>query len=202
MPRMAPGGQTSLESWSKVPTAVPFVQTNLTEHNPVQLPSGFRRTCLPDGRLAKADGARVVAPRPRRPVPARKGPRSWCRSRGMVAPMPPGLPATSPAPRLGAIRRQVRAWGRSTGGRGGWAPSCRPRPPAWPPPDAPGAHCARQRIEQVFDVGKNYAPLLPLRVHSEEAQGGICEPTSAASELYRANGAKCPVEVPFACGKN
>ena len=115
-------------------------------------------------------------------------------------------------------------------------------------PDAPGAYYARQRIERVFDVGKNYASLLPLRVHSEEAlrghllltfcatallcrlQPGIparapsmpqalaaarnqrreacddkavtCEPTSAANELHRAIGAKCPVEVPFVCGKN
>ena len=29
-----------------------------------------------------------------------------------------------------------------------------------------------------------------------------CEPTSAANELHRAIGAKCPVEVPFVCGKN
>ena len=115
-------------------------------------------------------------------------------------------------------------------------------------PDVLGAHCARQRIEQVFDVGKNYASLLPLRVRSEEAPGGhllltfcatallcrlqsripagassmpqalaaarnqkckvyddkviTCEPTSAANELYRAIGAKCPAEVPFVCGKN
>ena len=115
-------------------------------------------------------------------------------------------------------------------------------------PDAPGAYCARQRIEQVFDVGKNYASLLPPRARSEEALRGhllltfcatallcrprpgipagassmpqalaaarnqrrkacddkavTCEPTSAASELYRAIGAKCPVEVPFVCGKN
>ena len=115
-------------------------------------------------------------------------------------------------------------------------------------PDVPGAHCARQRIERVFDVGKSYASLLPLRARSEEAQGGhlppafcatapscrlqsripagassmpqalaaarnqkckvyddkavTCEPTSAANELYRAIGAKCPVEVPFVCGKN
>ena len=32
-------------------------------------------------------------------------------------------------------------------------------------PDAPGAHCARQRIERVFDVGKSYASLLPPRAH-------------------------------------
>ena len=115
-------------------------------------------------------------------------------------------------------------------------------------PDVLGAHCARQRIEQVFDVGKNYASLLPPRARSEEAPGGhlppalcatallcrlqpgiparapsmpqalaaarnqrrkacddkavTCEPTSAANELYRAIGAKCPVEVPFVCGKN
>jgi transposase len=30
----------------------------------------------------------------------------------------------------------------------------------------------RQRIEQTFDVGKNYADLLPLRVHSEETLRG------------------------------
>ena len=29
--------------------------------------------------------------------PPARAPRPWCRSRGMVAPMPPGLPATSPA---------------------------------------------------------------------------------------------------------
>ena len=115
-------------------------------------------------------------------------------------------------------------------------------------PDVLDAYYARQRIEQVFDVGKNYASLLPLRVRSEEAPGGhllpafcatallcrlqsripagassmpqalaaarnqkckacddkavTCEPTSAANELYRAIGAKCPVEVPFVCGKN
>ena len=115
-------------------------------------------------------------------------------------------------------------------------------------PDVLDAYYARQRIEQVFDVGKNYASLLPLRVHSEEAPGGhllltfcatallcrlqsripagassmpqalaaarnqkckacddkavTCEPTSAANELHRAIGAKCPVEVPFVCGKN
>ena len=114
-------------------------------------------------------------------------------------------------------------------------------------PDAPGAHCARQRVEQVFDVGRNYASLLPLRVHPEEAPGGhllpafratallcrprpgmpakatpmpqalaaarnqkreacgskavTCEPTSSANELYRAIGAKCPVEIPLPCGK-
>ena len=106
-------------------------------------------------------------------------------------------------------------------------------------PDVPGAHYARQRIERVFDVGKNHASLLPPRARSEEAPGGhlppafcatalscrprpgipagassmpqalaaarnqkceacddkavTCEPTSAANELYRAIGAKCPV---------
>ena len=93
---------------------------------PRAAPVGLPPDVPPGGRLAKADGARVVAPRPRRPVPARKGPHSWCRSRGVVAPMPPGLPATSPAPRLGAIRRQVRVWsGRAP-------PSAIPAPPAWP----------------------------------------------------------------------
>lgn len=50
-------------------------------------------------------------------------------------------------------------------------------------PDAPGAHCARQRIEQVFDVGKNYASPLPLRVHSEETPGGHLLPAFCATAL-------------------
>lgn len=114
--------------------------------------------------------------------------------------------------------------------------------------DVLDAYYARQRIEQVFDVGKNYASLLPVRVHSEEALRGhllltfcatallcrlqsrmparavpmpqalaaarnqkckvydskviTCEPTAAANDLYRAIGAKCPVEIPLPCGKN
>ena len=114
-------------------------------------------------------------------------------------------------------------------------------------PDAPGAHCARQRVEQVFDVGKDHASPLPPRAHPEETPGGhllpafratallcrprpgmpakatpmpqalaaarnqkreacgskavTCEPTSSANELYRAIGAKCPVEIPLPCGK-
>lgn len=33
-------------------------------------------------------------------------------------------------------------------------------------------YCTRQQIEQVFDIGKNYADMLPIRVHSEEAFRG------------------------------
>ena len=33
-------------------------------------------------------------------------------------------------------------------------------------------------------------------------KAATCEPTSVASELHRAIGAKCPAEGPFACGKN
>ena len=50
-------------------------------------------------------------------------------------------------------------------------------------PDVPGAHCARQRIEQVFDVGKDHASLLPLRVHPEEAPGGHLLPAFRATAL-------------------
>ena len=46
-------------------------------------------------------------------------------------------------------------------------------------PDVLDAYYARQRIEQVFDVGKNYASLLPLRARSEEAPGATCRPRSA-----------------------
>ncbi len=47
----------------------------------------------------------------------------------------------------------------------------------------PDAHCARQRIEQAFDVGRNYASLLPLRVHPEEAPGGHLLPAFRATAL-------------------
>ena len=50
-------------------------------------------------------------------------------------------------------------------------------------PDGSGAHCARQRIEQAFDVGKNYASLLPLRVHPEETPGGHLLPAFRATAL-------------------
>ena len=45
------------------------------------------------------------------------------------------------------------------------------------------AYYARQRIEQVFDVGKNYASLLPVRVHSEEALRGHLLLTFCATAL-------------------
>ena len=48
---------------------------------------------------------------------------------------------------------------------------------------APGAHCARQRIEQAFDVGKDHASLLPLRVRPEEAPGGHLLPAFRATAL-------------------
>lgn len=89
---------------------------------PVRLPPDVP----PDGRLVRADGARVVAPRPHRSVPARKGPRSWCRSRSMIALLPLDLPTTLPAPRLGAILRRTRAWS------GQALPSTIPAPPVWP----------------------------------------------------------------------
>ena len=50
-------------------------------------------------------------------------------------------------------------------------------------PDVPGAYYARQRIEQVFDVGRNYASLLPLRARSEEAPGGHLPPAFCATAL-------------------
>ena len=50
-------------------------------------------------------------------------------------------------------------------------------------PDVLDAYCARQRIEQVFDVGKNYASLLPPRARSEEAPGGHLPPAFCATAL-------------------
>lgn len=49
--------------------------------------------------------------------------------------------------------------------------------------DVLDAYYARQRIEQVFDVGKNYASLLPVRVHSEEALRGHLLLTFCATAL-------------------
>ena len=50
-------------------------------------------------------------------------------------------------------------------------------------PDAPGAHCARQRIEQAFDVGRDHASPLPPRVRPEEAPGGHLLPAFRATAL-------------------
>ena len=50
-------------------------------------------------------------------------------------------------------------------------------------PDVPGAHCARQCIEQVFGVGRNHASLLPPRALSEEAPGGHLPPALCATAL-------------------
>ena len=50
-------------------------------------------------------------------------------------------------------------------------------------PDAPGAHCARQRIEQAFDVGKDHASPLPPRVRPEETPGGHLLPAFCATAL-------------------
>ena len=63
-------------------------------------------------------------------LPAR-APRSWCRSRGMIALLPLDLPTTLPAPCLGAIRRQMRVWS------GQALPSTISTPPVLPA-DIPG----------------------------------------------------------------
>ncbi|MDR1607644.1 MAG: transposase, partial [Deltaproteobacteria bacterium] len=42
----------------------------------------------------------------------------------------------------------------------------------------------RQTIEQVFDTGKNYCGLLPVRVHSEETFRGILLISFIASVIY------------------
>ena len=168
-----------------------------------------------------------------------------------------GLPASWAVPGAG---RWSAGNARATGGAGtrfpaGPGPNVRAhgdvvaeRPASVREADEPVARGGRQRIEQVFDVGRSHASLLPPRVRSEEAPGGhlppalcatapscrprpgiparapsmpqalaaarnqrreacddkavTCEPTSAANELHRAIGAKCPVEVPFVCGKN
>ena len=59
---------------------------------------------------------------------------AWSRS------CPPGLPATSPAPRLGAIRRQVRVWSGQAP-----PPPSRRRPPGRPASRAPRRPPLRSR---------------------------------------------------------
>ena len=53
------------------------------------------------------------------------------------------------------------------------------------PADILPTYYARQQIEQVFDLGKNYAPMLPLRVRSEEALQGHLLLTFAATAVFR-----------------
>lgn len=53
------------------------------------------------------------------------------------------------------------------------------------PADILPTYYARQPIEQVFDLGKNYAPMLPLRVRSEEALRGHLLLTFAATAVFR-----------------
>ena len=133
--------QRSSESRSKIPTAVPFVQNNLTEHSragaggPGVLP---RRRALPLGLppagLASLPGHTCLvlargAPSPSTPLPRRTPPRpaAWSRagSRGG---------ARRPARRLAGARG--RPWGAPARGRG-------PRPP--PPPGRRRARPARGR---------------------------------------------------------
>ena len=53
------------------------------------------------------------------------------------------------------------------------------------PSDILPTYYARQQIEQVFDLGKNYAPMLPLRVQSEEALRGHLLLTFVATAVFR-----------------
>ena len=53
------------------------------------------------------------------------------------------------------------------------------------PSDILPTYYARQQIEQVFDLGKNDAPMLPLRVQSEEALRGHLLLTFVATAVFR-----------------
>jgi hypothetical protein len=73
----------------------------------------------------------------------------------------------------------------------------------------------RQAVEQIFDVSKNNADLLPLRGHGEETflvisnqkckVFGDCilpkEPNKKRNDIYKKLGIKPPVSIPV-CGKN
>jgi transposase len=47
------------------------------------------------------------------------------------------------------------------------------------------AYYTRQQIEQIFDIGKNYAGMLPLRVHKEETFRGHLLLTFVASVIVK-----------------
>jgi transposase len=47
------------------------------------------------------------------------------------------------------------------------------------------AYYTRQQIEQIFDIGKNYAGMLPLRVHREETFRGHLLLTFAAAVIVK-----------------
>ena len=50
----------------------------------------------------------------------------------------------------------------------------------------------RQQIEQVFDISKNYAEILPLRVHSEETFRGVkVKEFFPVKTSYRSSAAIC-----------
>ena len=81
--------------------------------------------------------------------------------------------------------------------------------------EAPGGHllltfCATAllcRLQSRIPAGASSMPRALAAARNQKCKVYddkviTCEPTSAANELYRAIGAKCPVEVPFVCGKN
>ena len=146
--------------------------------HPVRLPSGCRRTCLPDGRLAGADGARVVASRPRRPVPARKGtPLMVPLARHGRAPaLPPACPPRHPR----------RAWappgGRRARGRGAHPPPSRRHP------SGQSASRASRR------------PLLRSRRTAPSCDASVPAPRGTRNTGSRATGHPCPWFPPLSDG--
>lgn len=88
-------------------------------------------------------------------------------------------------------------------------------PPRARSEEAPGGHlppalCATALLCRLQPGIPARAPSMPQALAAARNQrrkacddkAVTCEPTSAANELHRAIGAKCPVEVPFVCGKN
>ena len=119
---------------------------------------------------------------------------------GMAAPDVARRPLRPPAHRAGLRRGQEPRLAAAParplrGGAGGHLPPalcatallCRPRP---------GIPAGASSMPQALAAARNQ------KCKACDDKAVTCEPTSAANELHRAIGAKCPVEVPFVCGKN
>ena len=132
---------------------------------------------------SRATRGGVTGPRPAvaaAPAPAGPGPSSSracaggparARTRGPAARSSTG---SSPGRGGGGSRR-----GRSTGGRGGWAPSCWPRPPAWPPPTRPAPTAPAGASSRPSTRAGTTRPPCHRACTPRRRRGATCPPPSA-----------------------
>lgn len=132
------------------------------------------------------------------PPHSRRGPQGANRSRSDTAPgrtwprtssqgRPARRRATSGSPAGTSPRRGSRATSGGERRAGRLQVECRPRP---------GIPARASPMPQALAAARNQ------RREACDDKAATCEPTSVANELHRMIGAKSPVEVPFASGKN